>query len=451
MRPHSAKQDYEAFLARLGETSFPEDRYRTRSPERERNRNNTSRLGSSSEYHAKEPAPSRTADRSESCGISKTDEPLERPVSSNAPTRHNVSAKMEPGSATEHDLTVNGIPSDLRCPFASRYKSNGLIRTPSTNSGGVQRRRSSHSPRSKLPSCNDPISAEICGNDPRLAPPSIEGDRPAVCPIRFLDQHPPEEIAEYFENHKHEIPRSHEICVKRYQSNTESIRQLDAKYGNLVSMIQGLGMKHQSMLRENMISEETKRGSPEPTERVESWANAVDDSLPHEQAGIQDTPDQFEQERVPHFDRPLKDIRVGESPSRPWGITVPSKLANQFSISSERTAGMADSSKESSSPIPVKLSKKFTSDHHDTQHVPFRRTDLSTKGDHSSMHQAAVAPGHPDLNPKPTIVPLDPAHEKTRSPAPQMLFTGPVFIGHSTEQALTLLQQCGFGSNADRT
>ena len=38
--------------------------------------------------------------------------------------------------------------------------------------------------------------------------------------------------------------------MRRYQSNEEQIRQLDAKYGNLVSMIQGLGAKHKEMLPE---------------------------------------------------------------------------------------------------------------------------------------------------------------------------------------------------------
>ena len=59
---------------------------------------------------------------------------------------------------------------------------------------------------------------------------SAAGSAPA-CPIRYMDQHSPEEIAKYFEAHKHELPRSHELCVKRFQDNDASIRQLDAKYG----------------------------------------------------------------------------------------------------------------------------------------------------------------------------------------------------------------------------
>ena len=55
---------------------------------------------------------------------------------------------------------------------------------------------------------------------------------------------------QYFEKHKHELPRSHEVCINRFQSNAQSIEELDRKYGDLVSMIQGLGQKHQDYLPE---------------------------------------------------------------------------------------------------------------------------------------------------------------------------------------------------------
>ncbi|KKY28526.1 hypothetical protein UCDDS831_g00267 [Diplodia seriata] len=110
----------------------------------------------------------------------------------------------------------------------------------------------------------------------------------------------------------------HEVCIKRFQSNAESIRQLDAKYGSLVNMIQGLGEKHQPMLKESPTDEdaviETESGG-----RVADWAKAVSTSA---QAGGDASPDPEqplpeEEERQPHFDRPMKEIRVGESPSRP--------------------------------------------------------------------------------------------------------------------------------------
>jgi len=110
--------------------------------------------------------------------------------------------------------------------------------------------------------------------------------------------------ARYFETHKHEIPRSHEICVKRYQRNEADIRKLDAKYGSLVNMIQGLGQKHQPMLptKEEEESLEVEQVS---NERVENWAKAVSaDGVGHEEEEDRIVPDDQE-DRESRFDRPL--------------------------------------------------------------------------------------------------------------------------------------------------
>ena len=173
----------------------------------------------------------------------------------------------------------------------------------------------------------DPICAALYAETHVSAPPSATGSN--KCPIRFLDQHSPEEIAAYFETHKHEIPRSHEVCVKRYQRSESDVRKLDAKYGsNIVNMLQGLGMKHQPMLppdqeeREYVDPEQEKKTK----ERVHTWAKAVSndgiDSLdPAEAAG--GPAEGADDERESRFDRQMKEVRVGESPSRPWGISVP--------------------------------------------------------------------------------------------------------------------------------
>jgi hypothetical protein len=106
--------------------------------------------------------------------------------------------------------------------------------------------------------------------------------------------------------------------VKHYQRNKDDIRKLDAKYGNLVNMIQGLGQKHQPMLP---TKEEAMGAERRPNERVEDWANAVSAD------GVDILEDSSlvgdEGDREGRFDRPLKEIRLGESPSRPWGISVP--------------------------------------------------------------------------------------------------------------------------------
>ena len=110
--------------------------------------------------------------------------------------------------------------------------------------------------------------------------------------------------------------------MKRYQRNEADIKKLDAKYGNLVSMIQGLGQKHQPMLptKEEEESVEVEQVS---NERVENWAKAVSvDGVGQEEDEERFVPEDDE-DRESRFDRLLKEIRVGESPSRPWGIHIP--------------------------------------------------------------------------------------------------------------------------------
>lgn len=158
-----------------------------------------------------------------------------------------------------------------------------------------------------------------------------------VCPIRMMDKASPEDIAAYFEEHKHELPRSHEICVNRYQSNADSIRKLDEQYGSLVTMIQGLGQKHKPMLPE--ANEEDEGDVPladadtqKRNEKIEAWSKGVSGSSDGPEATkAGDITDEAAQpdERAHRFDRPLKEIRVGESPSRPWGVPIPSKYLDR--------------------------------------------------------------------------------------------------------------------------
>ncbi|EAT86040.2 hypothetical protein SNOG_06209 [Parastagonospora nodorum SN15] len=138
----------------------------------------------------------------------------------------------------------------------------------------------------------------------------------AVCPIRFLDQHDPEEVAKYFEKHKHELPRSHEVCITRFQSNQESIEQLDRKYGNLTNMIQGLGQKHQAWLPEepeDAIEEEPEAqmvAGGKADAKVEKWAKTVSASLHEGTPSVEEEPIDHgaDETRTAHFDRPMNEI-----------------------------------------------------------------------------------------------------------------------------------------------
>ena len=340
----------------------------------------------------------------------------------------------------EQDFTVPGKKSSLLCPFAEPV----MNRKYSQGASTLESDQPMTPPNAKDFTPHgfaDPICAAMYAETMSSPPPSQSGSA-AKCPIRYLDQHSPEEVARYFETHKHEIPRSHEVCVKRYQRNEEDIRKLDAKYGNLVSMIQGLGQTHQPMLPANQdeLDEELECTS---NEKVESWAKDVNaDGVEHAETAPEEADD-----RESRFDRQMKEVRVGESPSRPWGIWVPiSDPTLEMRPASPATApvssehllkpvtkcpfgqGQQDRN-EDPSPTPVLETTKQSS------RCPFGHDQKI------SERQAA-----PDIE-APPIVRSQPAFitstdvGKMGTGGPQMIFTGPVFVGYPMEQALTFMQQ----------
>ncbi|KAL9597004.1 MAG: hypothetical protein Q9219_005430 [cf. Caloplaca sp. 3 TL-2023] len=279
-----------------------------------------------------------------------------------------------------------------QCPFASQPMSNrGLSHpkesSPSNGSPTLQ----DHAPQKAT--VEDSTSTEARLAEAASYHPSQTGSA-AKCPIRFLDQYSPEEVAAYFKDHKHELPRSHEVCVKRYQRNEDQIRQLDHKYGNLVNMIQGLGQKHQPMLHTKTEEENASHGHA-PQTKVEAWANEVNDD--------HDVGDDTPRLRDGRFDRPLKEIRVGESPSRPWGISVP----HAAHIPPSAASGQDDPT-QSNAPPP----------------------DPPTP---SSRPPEGPQKGSPIKLPS-----------STEGQA-KMVFTGPVFIGYSPEQTTDMLRNMYLG------
>ena len=284
----------------------------------------------------------------------------------------------------ERDFTTTGIQGTLGCPFAKM--ADGLI--PSTH--------------------NDPIAAEFHQDKASTLSPPVD-QRPGQCPIRFLDRHSPEEVAKYFENHKHEIPRSHEICVRRYGGNESSARQLDAKYGNLVNMIQGLGVKHKAYLPERDGIEEQAKSSAQGVER---WAeNISQDAAP----SIQEVEATEEEPRRSHFEKPLREVRVGESPTRPWGISVPAdKEPTPSALHGEE--GLAHLNQHSASSPPGRAASP--KNHAPEQNLPKpqqtrRERDSVLANDHRT----------------------------------HIVFNGPVFFGYSAEELASLLQN----TNLDKT
>lgn len=249
----------------------------------------------------------------------------------------------------------------------------------------------------------DPIPVEPIPAEAPSQPPS-RTESASKCPIRFLDQHSPEEVAEYFKNHRHEIPRSHEICVKRYQKNEDQIRQLDHKYGSLVNMIQGLGQKHQPMLHTK--DEEHMSQARTSQDKVEAWNKGIDHG--HTRTKVEDGAgdNTSSVERHGHFERHLKEIRIGESPSRPWGISVPqgAHIPPSAASSHEEQAGV-DISNEAEPPTPA------------------------TAPDQGATRSPSKS-------------------RESRDSHPNMLFTGPVFIGYTPDQITDLLQRTGLAKGS---
>ncbi|KAK0656736.1 hypothetical protein B0T16DRAFT_319112 [Cercophora newfieldiana] len=338
----------------------------------------------------------------------------------------------------EQDFTVEGRKGLLACPFSPPRVANGT--------GSVEEADPSHDLTGTTADptphkSTDPICVAMLEETT-----SVPGPAASKCPIRFLDKHSPEEIARYVETHKHEIPRSHEVCVRRYQKNEEQIRKLDAKYGSLVSMINDLSMLHQPMLPsaggENTDAGETENMS---NKRVENWAQTVTTSDPEEgnEAPV-------EGDRESHFDRPLRDVRVGESPSRPWGISVP--LAATFHAEdAERPA-----SPPPAPPVDPRTPKEPRKCPFDHTKMPLPsllpKTDETSRGGVHHEAETSSAPVKnqiPSTNPPPPMPTfVDPGkmampQGTTSATQPQMVFniSGPVFIGYPMEQALEFLQR----------
>ncbi|KAK3114808.1 hypothetical protein LTR53_006504 [Teratosphaeriaceae sp. CCFEE 6253] len=405
-------------------------------------------------------------------------------------------------SPLEQDFTIEGKPSQLGCPFASmankklsshaasvlsryntRDSTGGVPSTPLSSVSRVNGRESLSRRGSRRTSFADPIKAEICGlsdhNEPGSAAVServeprrhvevVEEAELGVCPIRFMDQHSPEEVATYFEKHKHELPRSHEVCVRRYQSNEEQIRQLDAKYGNLVSMIQGLGAKHKEMLphepAEDAGEGEEVEMDKKAEDKVRKWARSVSARAADGLEEVHDSAqEQDRDERLSHFDRPLREIRVGESPSRPWGISVPAKYV-EAAPRSEASIGPApvvshERAPSAHPPRLEQLSPKGTAEAtpaarcpfgFDQQAVPAPAADSAKLARPTSPGRAPeqlVREEQPGFIASPLADDAKHGHEQQQH-QPRMVFTGPVFIGYGAEDAARILRESGWAGGS---
>ncbi|RFU79118.1 hypothetical protein TARUN_3127 [Trichoderma arundinaceum] len=355
-------------------------------------------------------------------------------------------AKTSMSTALEQDFTVEGKKGNLQCPFAKDAAAQAN-EEPLPETG-----RDFAPNHSEDPICVAMYEEETSQHG------AVNGTQASKCPIRFLDKHSPEEIAHYVEAHKHELPRSHEVCVRRYQRNEEQIRKLDAKYGNIVSMIEDLSHLHKPMLPEEEHARRPSNATRTSNDRVESWAHAVSASTDPETPA--EPPADIDEDRQSHFDRPLKEVRVGESPSRPWGISVPVYEQSGNGAGhpmSPPPAPVRMPSPVQSTQTPAKPAGKCPFGHTATNPSAFAGLNI-TPSPHPPTKNAPPLNAQDSMPVTPTKVPHEhhSAHEHrstipqptfinpdvSKAPGgPQMIFTGPVFIGYPMEQAIQFMNQ----------
>jgi hypothetical protein len=327
-----------------------------------------------------------------------------------------LSTKKHSGEGEmELDFTPrNGTPSNLECPFAKRTNGN-------------------------LPDVTiDPIAAEFHGDGSIVSGTAYAQQNPNKCPIRYLDQHSPEEVTKYFENHKHEIPRSHAVCVSRYQQNDAKIRQLDAKYGNLQNMIQSLGVKHQQYLPAKDGEQDVQGRSSQPAAvAVEKWAENVSqkskEPVPPVAEHVENDAEEESVERTHHSETPLREIRLGESPSRPWGISVPF---------AQKTAASAVPSEKGIEPLSLDRTEGSIAAASEGQKKGVKTAARCPFDHEATKEKLPNGDGVPE-EPSPT---KGNTYIKDPSQRPPMIFNGPVFFGYSSEQATTMIQSGVFNS-----
>lgn len=208
-------------------------------------------------------------------------------------------------------------------------------------------------------------------------------------------------------------------------------------------MIQGLGQKHQPMLP-TKEEEEAMELEKTSNERVENWAHAVSADGVHPE---EHDPDDEEEDRESRFDRPLKEVRVGESPSRPWGISVPifDPPEGERPVSPPPAPVAAEHTPRPAGKCPFGHGAKVE----EPAPTPPLPAEMPA-GKCPFPHIAAAAQGIKDKAPEsiraapvyqnqPTFI--QPSELQKQAGVPQMIFTGPVFIGYPMEQAVTFMQQ----------
>jgi hypothetical protein len=158
----------------------------------------------------------------------------------------------------------------------------------------------------------------------------------------------------------------------------------------------------------------------------------------------------MDETRTAHFDRPMNEVRVGESPSRPWGITIPPKYTDAHSSSSVGSAPTA------SPPIPLKTDRPIGETPQKSGKCPFDHRAMGKTPEHKPTQPPSQLPPFTEpITPRAPPVASQPPQQAPRQGAappdttktfPQMVFNGPVFLGYPPDQLLILLQNSNLGA-----
>jgi hypothetical protein len=164
----------------------------------------------------------------------------------------------------------------------------------------------------------------------------------------------------------------------------------------------------------------------------------------------------------------LRDIRVGESPSRPWGIPVPVKYLEKVQGNVSEASSQPARIPSSSMPTPqadkvVESEMEMKMKEAGKARCPFGFDQPSNPENTATTQPRKEDVKLKDAQPKPAVEKLssqvafitpDAANgiEQKAETSPgvakeqsRMVFTGPVFIGYSAEDAARILRESGLG------
>ena len=158
----------------------------------------------------------------------------------------------------------------------------------------------------------------------------------------------------------------------------------------------------------------------------------------------------MDETRTAQFDRPLNEVRLGESPSRPWGISIPAKYTNEESSSSVGSAPTASPQLplETGRPIGETSQKrgKCPFDHRAVDQMPAHQNSPPFPPPLPPPASTAFRMPPPEQQAQPQAQAPQVKELESRRLIPQMVFNGPVFLGYPPDQLVALLQNSNLGA-----